>query len=60
MYAMQRLYRYWKSRLHTYYKECGATHEERLDNPPEDFPIDNWRRCCATFDSDDFKVIWFT
>ncbi|KAJ8437671.1 hypothetical protein Cgig2_028609 [Carnegiea gigantea] len=55
MYAMQRLYRYWKSRLHTYYKECGATHEERLDNPPEDFSIDNWRHCCATFDSDDFK-----
>jgi len=46
--------------MHTYYKECGATHEEHLDNPPEDFPIDNWRRCCATFDSDDFKVIWFT
>ncbi|KAJ8440100.1 hypothetical protein Cgig2_026451 [Carnegiea gigantea] len=56
MYAMQRLYQYWKSRLHTYYKECGATHEERLDNPPEDFLIDNRRRCCATFDSDGFKT----
>ncbi|KAJ8443043.1 hypothetical protein Cgig2_004248 [Carnegiea gigantea] len=54
--ALQRFYQYWKSRLHTYNKECGSTHEERLDNPHEDFPIENWRRCCATFDSDDFKT----
>jgi len=53
---MQRLYRYWKSRLHDYYKECGDTYEERLDNPPDDFPFESWRACCARFNDDKFKV----
>lgn len=55
--AMQRLYRFWKSRLHSYYKECRDTFEERLQNPPTDFPIESWKACCAKFDDDKFKVI---
>lgn len=54
---MQRLYRFWKSRLHSYYKECGDTLEERLQNPLTDFPIESWKACCAKFDDDKFKVI---
>ncbi|XP_065862283.1 uncharacterized protein [Euphorbia lathyris] len=53
--VMQRLYRLWKCRLHYYYKECGNTYEERLENPPPDFPVASWRACCATFNSDKFK-----
>lgn len=53
--AMQRLYRFWKARLHAYYKECGDTHEERLENPPTYFPLSSWIACCETFNSDKFK-----
>ncbi|XP_048497437.2 uncharacterized protein LOC104886439 isoform X2 [Beta vulgaris subsp. vulgaris] len=53
--VMQRLYRFWKSRLHSYYKECGDTLEERLQNPLTDFPIESWKACCAKFDDDKFK-----
>ncbi|WCJ43925.1 hypothetical protein M5689_024629 [Euphorbia peplus] len=55
--VMQRAYRYWKCRLHYYYKECGDTYEERLKYPPDDFPIASWRACCATFNSEKFKII---
>ncbi|KAL2935339.1 Pheromone-regulated membrane protein 10, partial [Bienertia sinuspersici] len=53
--AMQRLYRFWKARLHYYYKECGDTLEERINNPPADFPTESWKACCAKFDDEKFK-----
>ncbi|KAL2894885.1 Calcineurin-binding protein 1, partial [Bienertia sinuspersici] len=54
--AMQRLYRFWKARLHYYYKECGDTLEERINNPPTDFPIESWKACRAKFDDEKFKT----
>uniref|UniRef100_A0A803N566 DUF4218 domain-containing protein n=1 Tax=Chenopodium quinoa TaxID=63459 RepID=A0A803N566_CHEQI len=44
-----------EARLHAYYKECGDRHEERLENPPTDFPLSSWIACCETFNSDKFK-----
>ncbi|KAL2899706.1 tRNA uridine 5-carboxymethylaminomethyl modification enzyme MnmG [Bienertia sinuspersici] len=48
--AMQRLYRFWKARLHYYYEECEDTLEERINNPPADIPIESWKACCAKFE----------
>ncbi|KAL2904296.1 3-isopropylmalate dehydratase large subunit [Bienertia sinuspersici] len=44
-----------KDRLHYYYKECGDTLEERINNPAVDFPIEYWKACCAMFDDEKFK-----
>ena len=52
--TMQRLYRLWKSRLHTHYKQCSTTRYERLKNPSDDLRMDQWMYYVDHFSSPEF------
>ncbi|KAJ8434055.1 hypothetical protein Cgig2_004635 [Carnegiea gigantea] len=57
--TMQRLYKLWKSRLHTHYKQCGTTRDERLKIHRM---ICEWINGCTTKEKNNVKptvdMIW--